>query len=279
MDRRTFMALVCVALEGGLLANTLRKTAATPALFIGHGSPMNAVADNAWTRSLNALGKQLGTPEAIVMVSAHWQPPYAGVSLHEEELMYDFFGFQDELYRLEYPAPAAPELVPPLQDRYDGLKIVQRPLDHGAWSVLRHLYPDADVPVMQLGLDATLTPVEHIETARRLNALRDRGVMIIGSGNITHNLRRIEARPDAPVVGWAAEFDAAVKTALETKDLTTLATLRETHPFGIKSHPTAEHYLPLLYPAALRREGEPLSFPFEGFEHGSISMRSVLIGA
>lgn len=280
MHRREFLALLALVLEGDTMANVLKgNRPLTPALFVGHGSPMNAIADNAYTRSLTALGKRLGKPEAILVVSAHWQPPYMGVSVHEDDwLMYDFSGFPDALYEVEYPAPAAPGLVAPVTDALGPLKVAERPLDHGAWSVLRHLYPDATVPVMQLGLNANLSPAEHVETARRLAALREHGIMIIGSGNVTHNLYRLDRQPDAPVAEWAKAFDADVKTALLERDIYALTNLRETHPFGKMAHPTSEHYLPLLYAAAMRREGEPLAFPYEGFEHGSISMRTVLIG-
>lgn len=253
-----------------------KKTAApAPALFVGHGSPMNAIEHNAFTESLGALGKKLGKPEAILMVSAHWQEPYYGVSMHETgELIYDFYGFPEALYNVRYDVPAIPDLAGPVGRQVKGTRIVNRPPDHGAWSVLRHLYPDADVPVMQFALNHTITPEAHLETARKLDALRDEGVMIIGSGNVTHNLRMLSR--GAPVE-WAVAFDGAVKAALERGDAEGLARLHREHPYGGTAHPSAEHYLPLICVAGVRRESEPLSYPCEGFELGSISMRAVLV--
>lgn len=246
----------------------------SPALFVGHGSPMNAIEENDFTRTLRRLGERLEKPRAVLVVSAHWEESYFGVSVHDKgELIYDFYGFPEALYKVRYDVDPAPELADKVGRAVSSTRIVQRPPDHGAWSVLKHLYPEADVPVMQFALNRALDIDGHLETARRLGTLRDEGVMILGSGNVTHNLRLLSSGPPA---AWAVAFDEAVREALVSGDTAGLSTLHRTHPYGSTAHPTPEHYLPLLYTAAMRRESDAVSFPYEGFELGSISMRSVL---
>ena len=254
------------------------STRRAPAFFAGHGSPMNAIEANAFTRSLCDLGRNLEKPRAVLVVSAHWTPPYSGVSVHESpDLKYDFFGFPKALEEVQYPARNAAFLIPSMQKLFPDLKVKERGLDHGAWSVLVHLFPDADVPVMQLGIRRDLSLREHFETGRRLRSLRDQGVMIISSGNITHNLQEIRMPKDAPAVAWATAFDNFVRNALEARDFEELIDFEGRNRFARVAHPTLEHYIPLLYVAGASFEEDESRFVYEGMEHGSLSMRSWLL--
>ena len=280
MTRKTFLRLLALVLGG--FAMPLSSSASTreraPAFFVGHGSPMNAVETNAFTRSLRELGQSLQRPKAVLVVSAHWTPPYYGVSVHESpDLIYDFFGFPQALYEVRYPAANAAFLTPAMQKLLPALQVKERGLDHGAWSVLLHLFPDADVPVMQLGINSTLSLREHFEVGRRLRVLRQQGVMIIGSGNVTHNLQATAMAQDAPAVGWALDFDRFVKEAIEKRDFEALIGFEERNSFARTAHPTLEHYIPLLYAAGASFDDDESRFVYEGMEHGSLSMRSWLL--
>lgn len=249
-----------------------------PALFVGHGSPMNAIRRNAFTRSLHELGKSLEKPKAILVVSAHWTPPYFGVSVHQNsDLKYDFFGFPKALEQVQYPARNAAFLLPALNKLFTPLEVKERGLDHGAWSVLVHLFPDADIPVMQLGIRHDLSMREHYEVGQRLRRLREEGVMIIGSGNITHNLQEARMPREAPAVKWATEFDNFVKKAIEARDFEALINFEERNHFARVAHPTLEHYIPLLYVAGSAFDDDESRFVYEGMEYGSLSMRSWLL--
>jgi len=255
-----------------------------PVLFVGHGSPLNAIEDNAWSRGMVAIGRTLRAPRAILSVSAHWFVPGTFVTLQEEPpTIHDFGGFPDELFRMQYPAPGSPELarrVAELLDLGAAGASVDWGLDHGTWSVLVHLRPAADVPVVQLGLDARAGPARHLELARRLAPLRDEGVLILGSGNLTHDLRDAFGRMragDTATPPWAARFDADAARALEQHDERFLARALDT-PDGRASHPTPDHYLPVLYALGAASADDPVSFPITGFDMGSLSMRAVRFG-
>ncbi len=255
-----------------------------PVLFVGHGSPMNAVEDNRWSRAFRALGEALPRPRAILSVSAHWY----GAGTHttaaaRPETIHDFYGFPEALSRVEYPAPGDPVLARRvaglLHDRgaspSDGWG-----LDHGTWSVLVHLRPAADVPVVQLSLDARLPVAGHLALGRALAPLRDEGVLILGSGNLVHNLRHAFSawhRGERETPGWARAFDEAIAGALERQDDDFLVRAPETEE-GRLAHPTPDHYLPLLYVAGARAPGDPVRFPIEGFDMASLSMRAVTLG-
>ena len=255
-----------------------------PVLFIGHGSPMNAIEHNAFTEALTSLGSRLPRPKAVCVVSAHWvtSGPHVLVSAHPRTI-HDFYGFPRPLYEVQYPAPGAPvearklaansEISPALtQDDQWGL-------DHGAWSVLRHLYPKAEVPAFQLSLDERRNFQEHFELGREIASLRERGVLILGSGNIVHNLRRIDWNNPLGAYDWAVEFDAKVKTAVEARNTDALtAPQKWGEALLATAHPTLEHYLPLLYCMGSTDEKDPTSYPYEGFDFGSISMRAILFG-
>lgn len=255
-----------------------------PVLFLGHGSPMNAIADNEWSRAVRALGASLPRPRALLAISAHWVLPGTFVTDNAAPpTIHDFGGFPRELFEVSYPAPGAPELaarVVRLLVHHGARARSDWGLDHGTWSVLVHLLPRADVPVLQLSIDARLSPAGHIAVGRALAPLRDEGVCILGTGNMTHNLRDAFAnmrarRSETP--RWALEFDAAVTRALESRDEQALAAALSSDD-GRAAHPTPEHFLPLLYAYGASSAEEPVTFPIVGFDAGSLSMRSVRFG-
>lgn len=250
-----------------------------PVLFVGHGSPMNAIEDNRWSREFRALGKQLPRPRAVLAVSAHWFIPGTFLTSNEQpKTIHDFGGFPDELFRMQYPAPGDPALA----ERVAELLGADRAgltdewgLDHGAWSVLHHLLPDADVPVVQLSLDWGLKGPAHLELGAKLAPLRAEGVLILGSGNIVHNLGHAFSHASDPhTPSWAVQFDADVAQALERRDTAFLAGALDTDT-GAMAHPTPDHYLPLLYAAGAAGESA-VSFPITGFDMSSLSMRAAL---
>jgi len=254
-----------------------------PVVFIGHGSPMNAIQDNDFTRSLDKLGKTLPKPKVILCVSAHWVSEGTFITGSENpEQIYDFDGFPDQLYKVKYRpkgSVAAAKEVEKLLAGVPAKLSTEWGTDHGTWSILRHMYPKCDIPVIQLSLDVGKPERWHYETAKRLLSLRKQGVLIIGSGNIVHNLSMIdwgqfsEKTPD-----WALEFDAETKKRLDTGDDEGLIDYaKKDARAAAYAVPTNEHYLPMLYAAALRQKGEKVSYFYEGFQHGSISMRSFVI--
>jgi 4,5-DOPA dioxygenase extradiol len=253
-----------------------------PAVFFGHGSPLNAIEQNAYTRAWRSLGNTLGRPAAIVAVSAHWYLPGTRVTVMEQpRTIHDFGGFPRELYEVQYPAPGDPVLARRVADMLRPLAVALDEdwgLDHGTWSVLKHVFPAADVPVIQLSIDATQPPAFHHGLGHRLAPLRDEGVLIIGSGNIVHNLQTYAWRRRViEPYDWALQFEAAVRQALVGGDQ---RALMEYHALegAQRSVPSPEHYLPLLYISGLRATDEPVAFPTEGIEGGSISMLSVQVG-
>jgi len=253
-----------------------------PALFIGHGSPMNTLERNGFTEAWRTLGRQLPRPRALLVISAHWFFGATAVTaMPRPRTIHDFYGFPPELFAFEYPAPGSPELAGEVEQvvkpHWVGLDRDQWGLDHGTWSVLTHLYPDADIPVVQLSINA-LRPLEyHLELGARLAPLRERGVMIIGSGNVVHNLRLLQwDRPDA-AFDWTERFDDAIATQLEREPGDILkATQNADYALAV---PTPDHFIPLLYIAALAaREGAGVETLVRGFSLGSISMSCYGVG-
>jgi len=255
----------------------------TPALFIGHGSPMNAIEKNNFTKSLISFGKKIKKPKAILVISAHWTTPGTFVTgSAKPEQIYDFYGFPKELYQIKYSALGNLRLAKKICEQFKNIHIKLNSewgIDHGAWTVLKHLFPDADVPVIQLSLNFNKTEKEHMAIAKKLSALRQEGVMIIGSGNIVHNLALISWERDDGAAEWAKEFDKKIKEYLLADNKLALANYSDINEdLKERAVPTNEHYLPMLYIIALRQPGEKLSFIYEGFEHRSLSMRSFIIG-
>jgi 4,5-DOPA dioxygenase extradiol len=254
-----------------------------PVVFVGHGNPMNALEHNEYTRAWERLSAGIPRPRAILSVSAHWYAPGARVTSQERpRTIHDFGGFPRELYQIEYPAPGSPqlatrvrELLAPtdveLDDRWG--------LDHGTWSVLVHMYPKADVPVVQLGIDETLTSEEHWSLASRLRPLRDEGVLILGSGDVVHNLHTYAwgRRPVEPY-DWALRFEGLIRKAIEQGDHETVVGYERLGRDAALAAPTPDHFLPLLYVLAQSVPEEPVSYPVEGFDGGSVSMLGIRIG-
>ncbi|HKR00706.1 MAG TPA: 4,5-DOPA dioxygenase extradiol [Pyrinomonadaceae bacterium] len=254
-----------------------------PAIFFGHGNPMNALQHNAWTEGWAAVGNSIPRPKAIVCVSAHWYLPATLVTAMEHpRTIHDFGGFPRELYEVEYPAPGLPELAARVRDLLTPVQAGldhRWGLDHGTWSVLCHVFPGADIPVIQLSIDEAQTPDFHYELGRQLAPLRDEGVLVMGSGNLVHNLHTYSwGRRKAEPFDWAVRFEELARGLLLANDHAPLVNYESLGEDARLSAPTPDHYLPLLYVIALRREGDEVSFPVEGFDGGSISMLSIRIG-
>ena len=248
-----------------------------PALFFGHGSPMNALG-GPYAEAWRAIGQEIGKPKGVVMVSAHWETRGAAVTAQSvPETIHDFGGFPAELYAMQYPAPGSPDLAARVADLTGAARTADWGLDHGTWSVLAHVWPEADVPVVQLSLDTGLDPRGHFDLGRRLAPLRDEGVMIAGSGDFVHNLRTWKRAGGEPY-DWATRFNEAVKAALVGGDHDALIDWVGLAGDAQMSVPTDEHFLPLLYVAAQRLPGDDVSFFNDVIEGGSISMTGVRIG-
>lgn len=253
-------------------------------VFVGHGSPMNAIEDNVWARRFAELGRLLPKPKAILAISAHWYVPGTWLTSDDfPETIHDFGGFPRKLFEVQYPARGSGELVSSVLELLAGRgagKSEEWGLDHGTWSVLVHLRPQADVPVVQLSLDYRLSPEEHLAIGKALAPLRERGVLVLASGNITHNLghaiRAMHTRdPEQPV--WAARFDREIQEALQQRDHQYLTSALDSD-YGRASHPSPEHYLPLLYAAGASDARDAITFPIAGWDASSLSMRSVVFG-
>lgn len=253
-----------------------------PAIFFGHGNPMNALADNVYTRAWAEIGRTLAKPRAILSISAHWYVPGVAVTAMEDpRTIHDLRGFPKELFDVQYPAAGSRDLADRIVDLLDGGAVLDHEiwgLDHGTWSVLCHVFPDADVPVVQLSLDRDRPARFHYDLGKKLSALRDEGVLTIGSGNIVHDLGAYSwGNTDIEPFGWAMRFDEKVRW-LADRDHLSLIDYASLGPDALLSVPTPEHFLPLLYILALRREDETVSFPVSGFDGGSISMTAVRVG-
>jgi 4,5-DOPA dioxygenase extradiol len=256
-----------------------------PVVFVGHGSPMNVVLDNVWSRGFAGLSGEVPEPAAILAVSAHWYVGGTYVTGNASpRTIHDFSGFPQALYEIQYPAPGHLDLAKRvrglLREAHAALS-ADWGLDHGTWSVLKWMYPDARIPVIQLSIDRRLSPERHLEIGRSLAELREEGVLILGSGNVTHNLRDAFTRlrkGENATPDWARRFDAEIAKSLEQHDTARLLTAWRETDDGRRSHPTADHYLPLLYTHGATWADEPVRFPIEGFDIGSISMRAVVVG-
>ncbi len=242
---------------------------------------MNAIADNAFTRALGQIRHQFPTPKAILCVSAHWMTEGTWVTaMPKPKTIHDFYGFPPALSQIQYPAPGSLDFAQNVRAAVGAhLDTEMWGLDHGAWAVLRHIYPNADVPVLQLSLHLEKPIAYHFELGKKLRALRDAGVLIIGSGNVVHNLRTIKWEKNAEPYPWAREFDEWIKAKLLARDFDAIIHRFAESEAGRLSVPTTEHYLPLLYVLGAVDENDALRFEYEEIQNGSISMRSLSFGA
>jgi 4,5-DOPA dioxygenase extradiol len=249
-----------------------------PVVFVGHGNPMNAIEDNEFSQAWSEMGKTLPRPAAVLSICAHWETEGTRVTaMKNPRTLHDFYGFPPELYEQQYPAPGSPELARQVGMVLRGVEMdYEWGLDHGTWVVLKRVFPKADVPVVQLSLDRRKSPEEHYELGKRLKFLREKRILILGSGNLVHNLGL--AMRNEGAYDWAREFDEKVKGLVLSEDHGALIHYERLGEAARLSIPTNEHYLPLLYVLALKEREEPLRFFAEKITAGSISMRSFMIG-
>lgn len=288
MNRKSFLKLTAALpiafaamklKDFGQLTDTLESSDPMPVLFIGHGNPMNAITDNPWRKSWVELGQKLAPPKAILAISAHWLTRGTHVSMNEyPKTIHDFGGFPDELFQQQYPAPGAVDYAKMVVEGVKSTPVHESyewGLDHGTWSVLKSMFPEAKIPVFQMSIDYYKSIQYHYDLAKELSFLRSKGVLIIGSGNVVHNLRAIAQNGASP--NWAVEFDSFVKEKIENQDHQSLVNYQQSGRLAQMAHPTNDHYLPLLYVLGLRNKTDNLQFFNETFDMGSISMRSVIL--
>ncbi len=289
MKRSTFLkktaalSLLPIAMqlnEFHRLSEGLDHTDLMPVLFVGHGNPMNAVTDNPYRKSWMEWGRQLPRPKAILCISAHWLTRGTAVTMTAKpETIHDFGGFPNELYQQQYPAPGAVDYAKMTIEQVKSAAVhedFEWGLDHGAWCVLQSMYPKADIPVYQLSLDATKGPAYHFQLAKELAFLRRKGVLIVASGNVVHNLRMM--RWEGGTYDWAFSFDTRGRENIEKDTPTALVEYEKLGNLARMAHPSNDHYLPLLYALGLRQKGESYRFFNDNFDLGSVSMRSVAFG-
>jgi 4,5-DOPA dioxygenase extradiol len=254
-----------------------------PAIFFGHGNPLNALQQNDYTKAWRAIGKTIPRPKAVLTVSAHWYLPGTFITaMPAPRTIHDFGGFPRELYEVQYPAPGDPNLAQRVKRLLEPVSVgldLSWGLDHGTWSVLCHVFPEADVPVVQLSINETQPPEFHHEIGKRLATLRDEGILVIGSGNLVHNLHTYAwGRHEVGPFDWAVSFEKLAREFMLKGDDAPLVDYESLGRDAMLSVPTPDHYLPLLYVIASRRPGEQVKFPVEGFDGGSISMLTVQVG-
>lgn len=247
-----------------------------PAAFLGHGSPVNTLEDNRYTRSWRALGTTVPKPRAVLVVSAHWYTAVTAVTaMATPRTIHDLFGFGRRLQTFQYPAPGSPEIAREISEvvkpRYVGLDEDAWGIDHGTWSVLAHVFPRADVPVIQLSINGTKDFAYHVDMATRLAPLRERGILIIGSGNVVHNLGRVDPTMRDSAFDWAVRFDEAAREIMTSRPADVLSL--QQHPDFARAVPTPDHFIPLLYLAGLAQQaGRAAKILVDGYALGSVSM-------
>ncbi|MCW3789179.1 4,5-DOPA dioxygenase extradiol [Plebeiibacterium sediminum] len=294
MNRKTFLKTLMVATPAtliGMKLNALNKLADSfgatpkmPALFLGHGSPMNAIEENEFVQGFRKVSSEIEVPKAIIVVSAHWESRGTKVTAMEHpQTIHDFGGFTKALYEVQYPAPGSPELAKETQSLIKSTDVHlddKWGLDHGAWSVIRHMYPKANIPVIQLSLDYYKTPREHYELAKELAALREKGILIVGSGNLVHNLGRVDWQRlnENFAFDWAQEATNKMNNFILNGDHDSLINYSKQGKEFQLSIPTPEHFLPLLYVLGLQEKNESISLFNDEPVAGSLSMTSVKIG-
>ncbi|MEA1647916.1 4,5-DOPA dioxygenase extradiol [Nitrospirillum sp. BR 11164] len=253
-----------------------------PTIFFGHGSPMNALEDNVCTREWVRLGTRLGRPKAILVISAHWYTRGTAVTAMERPpTIHDFGAFPQALFDVRYPAPGSPALAQRVAEVLAPLAVIQDQkwgLDHGTWSVLVKAFPKADIPVVQLSMDGTQPAAHHFEVGRKLAALRDEGVLIVGTGNVVHNLGRMNWDPSTPPYPWAARFNDLVKRCIASDTPQPMIDFQKAGPDAAASIPSPDHFLPFLYVLGTRQPGDAVTLVNDRVEHGSLSMLSVAFG-
>ncbi len=250
-----------------------------PAVFIGHGTPFNALQSNRFTQAWSKYGQHLPRPTAILAISAHWYiGATAATAMPEPPTVHDFYGFPRQMYEISYPAPGAPELVATLQELVAPVWLESDTgawgLDHGTWTVLKHMFPAADIPVVQLSIDGRQPPRYHLELGKRLAPLRDRGVLVMGSGNIVHNLRLMDRSRQGEGPEWAARYDTMIQQYVQAGDDEALVEY-ERHPDSDLAIPTPDHYLPLLYAAGIRQNDDACNVIVDGLDLACVSMTSI----
>lgn len=251
-----------------------------PAIFFGHGNPMNALERSSYTEAWAAIGKSIPQPKAIVSISAHWYLPATLVTAMEKpRTIHDFGGFPRSLYEVQYPAAGAPDLAKRLHALAGALEDSAWGLDHGTWSVLCHVFPEADVPVIQLSIDETQPAAFHYELGRRLAPLRDEGILVMGSGNLVHNLHAYAWGRHVPEpFDWAVRFETTARELMMRGDHQPLIHYEGLGRDAMLSAPTPDHYLPFLYILGMQQEDDEVTFPVEGIDGGSVSMLTVNVG-
>lgn len=254
-----------------------------PAIFFGHGNPLNALQKNDWTEGWANIGRSIPRPRAVLSISAHWYLPATMVTaMAKPRTIHDFGGFPRQLYEVEYSAPGDLELARRIQEVLAPLAVTldrHWGLDHGTWSVLCHVFPEADVPVVQLSIDETQQPAFHFEIGKLLTPLRDEGILIVGSGNLVHNLHTYAWGKHLPEpYDWAVRFETTARDLMKAGDFEPLVNYETLGRDALLSIPTPDHYLPLLYVIGSQREGEAITFPVQGVDGGSISMLTVRVG-
>jgi 4,5-DOPA dioxygenase extradiol len=254
-----------------------------PVLFLGHGSPMNALAENEFTRCLGQLGKKIAKPSAILCVSAHWMSEGTWLTgMAAPKTIHDFYGFPQALFEVQYPAKGNPAMAKLIQSQVNDPQLQldheMWGYDHGTWSVLKHMYPAAEIPVLQLSIYMNQPAAYHFKLGQELARLRAQGVLIIGSGNIVHNLRRISWEEHAPAHAWAQEFDEWAKDKLIKRDFSSLQQDYLSFEAGKLAVPTPDHYYPLLYVLGASDHSDEMRFEYEEIQNASISMRCVSFG-
>jgi len=291
MRRKDFLKLLSVLPLAGFamnlykfkfLTDSFENTEPFPVLFVGHGSPMNAIEQNEFTRGWQNASRNLPKPAAILCISAHWETKGTFVTAMERpKTIHDFGGFPQQLFDVQYPAPGSPELAGETQHLVENTIIGldnSWGLDHGAWSVIKHFFPEADVPVIQLSLDYHQDAQFHYELGKQLAALRNKGILIVGSGNMVHNLRMLDWQKVETGFDWALEANAKLKKLILSNDYKQLINYQKLGREMELAVPSPEHYLPLLYSLALKKDKEEVSFFNDKYVMGSISMTSIKIG-
>lgn len=266
--------------EFGKIADAESPTDKMPLLFVGHGNPMYAITENKYKIAWEEMGKKLPRPKAVLCISAHWLTNGTSVAMTDKpKTIHDFGGFPQELFDVQYPAPGATDYAKMAIENIQSAKVHEDfdwGLDHGAWSVLRNMYPNADVPVFQMSIDYGKSPQYHFNLAKELASLRNKGVLIISSGNVVHNLGMIQWGGNSQPYDWAIEFDALVKKSIEDNNPMPLIEYQKLGKIATMAHPTNDHYLPLMYTLGLRDKRDNFEFFNDTLDMGSMSMRSVL---